>query len=61
MEVVFADGSIVNANPFRRRELFRALNGGSHKFGVVTRFGLMTYLQGQLWGGFLGRPSSTVL
>ena len=60
MEVVLADGSIVNAIPFQRRELFRALNGGSSSFEVVTRFDLMTCFQGQLWGGFIGYPSSTV-
>ena len=60
MEVVLADGSIVNANAFQRPDLFRALKGGSNNFGIVTSFDLKTYSQGQLWGGFIGYPSSTI-
>ena len=60
MEVVLADGSIVNANAFQRPDLFRALKGGSNNFGIVTRFDLKTYPQGQLWGGFIAYPSSTI-
>ena len=60
MEVVLADGSIVNVNAFQRPDLFRALKGGSNNFGIVTRFDLKTYPQGQLWGGFISYPSSTV-
>ena len=60
MEVVLADGSIVNANALQRPDLFKALKGGSNNFGIVTRFDLQTYPQGQLWGGFIAYPSSTV-
>lgn len=60
MEVVLTDGSIVNANNFHRPDLFRALKGGSNNFGIVTRFDLETYPQGQLWGGFIAYPSSIV-
>ncbi|KAL9124410.1 MAG: hypothetical protein Q9217_006252, partial [Psora testacea] len=60
MEVVLADGSIVNANTLQRPDLFRALKGGSNNFGIVTRFDLKTYSQGQLWGGFIAYPGSTV-
>lgn len=31
--------------------LFKALKGGSNNFGIVTRFDLATFKQGQLWGG----------
>ena len=60
MEVVLADGSIVNANNLQRPDLFRALKGGSNNFGIVTRFDLKTYPQGHLWGGFIAYPSSTI-
>ena len=60
MEVVLADGSIVNANTLQRPDLFKALKGGSNNFGIVTRFDLKTYSQGQLWGGFIAYPSSTI-
>lgn len=60
MEVVLADGSIVNANALQRPDLFGALKGGSNNFGIVTRFDLKTHPQGQLWGGFIAYPSSTI-
>lgn len=37
-----------------------ALKGGSNNFGIVTRFDLQTYPQGDFWGGFISYPSSTV-
>jgi len=60
MEVVLADGSIINANSQQHPDLFKALKGGSNNFGVVTRFDLKTYPQGQLWGGFIAYPASTI-
>ena len=60
MEVVLADGSIVNANALLRPDFIKALKGGSNNFGIVTRSDLKTYPQGQLWGGFIAYPSSTV-
>ena len=60
VEVVLADGSIVNSNAAQQPDLFKALKGGSNNFGIVTRFDLRTYPQGQLWGGFIAYPSSTV-
>ena len=32
-------------------DLFQALKGGSNNFGVVTRLDVVTFPQGQLWGG----------
>ena len=60
MEVVLTDGSVVSTNKVKRPDLFKALKGGSNNFGVVTRFDLMTYPQGQLYGGFLTYPASTI-
>ena len=60
MEIVLADGSIVNTNAVQGPDLFRALKGGSNNFGIITRFDLNTYNQGQLWGGFIAYPSSTI-
>ena len=60
MEIVLADGSIVNANALQRSDLFKALKGGSNNFGIVTRFDLKSYPQGQLWGGFIAYPSTTI-
>lgn len=60
MEVVLADGSIIDANSQEHSDLFRALKGGSGNFGIVTRFDLETFPQADFWGGFLSYPSSTV-
>ena len=60
LEVVLADGSVVNANAREHSDLFRALKGGSGNFGIVTRFDLQTFPQADFWGGFLSYPSNTV-
>ncbi|RYO88963.1 hypothetical protein DL764_008653 [Monosporascus ibericus] len=55
-EIVLASGEIVNANAETNRDLWIALKGGGNNFGIVTRFDLSVFEQGQLWGGkiFLG-------
>ena len=60
MEVVLANSTIVNANARENSDLFKALKGGSNNFGIVTRFDLQTYSQGNFLGGFLFYPGSTV-
>ncbi|UNI14534.1 hypothetical protein JDV02_001152 [Purpureocillium takamizusanense] len=47
-ELVVADGSIVNANRTSHPSLFRALKGGANNFGIVTRFDLATFPQGNI-------------
>lgn len=49
---MFADGSIRNvrySSPYS--DLYWALRGGGNNFGIVTRFELATYPQGDLWAG----------
>ena len=58
-EVVLANGHIVNANERERSDLWIALKGGSNNFGVVTRFDLRTFQQGDFWGGVVEYPIST--
>ncbi|KAK3178819.1 hypothetical protein OEA41_000956 [Lepraria neglecta] len=60
MEIVLANGQIVEANSHQNSDLFRALKGGSNNFGVVTRFDLQTFPHGNFWGGFIFYPGSTV-
>jgi hypothetical protein len=51
-EVVLADGSIQEvsySSPYS--DLYWALRGGGNNFGIVTRFDLMTFPQGDLWAG----------
>ncbi|KAK8925543.1 Bifunctional solanapyrone synthase [Metarhizium anisopliae] len=59
-EVVLANGSIVNANHHQHADLLWALSGGSNNFGIVTSVDLRMFEQGQLWGGFVDRPFSTM-
>ncbi|KAI9172850.1 FAD-dependent monooxygenase CTB5 [Paramyrothecium foliicola] len=56
MEVVLANGTVVNANANENRELWIALKGGSGNFGFVTRFDLeaIPFADRQtprMWGG----------
>lgn len=41
----------MQANNKANRDLFLALKGGLNNFGVVTRFDLPTFEQGEMWGG----------
>lgn len=59
-EVVLADGRIFNANANENSDLWLALRGGSNNFGVVTRFDMKTFKQGQLWGDTIYYNISTV-
>ncbi|KAK8047541.1 FAD binding domain-containing protein [Apiospora saccharicola] len=57
MQVVLANGTIVEANATSHPRLFRALKGGQNNFGVVTRFDLVAYPQPAFWGGAVMYPS----
>ncbi|KXH26274.1 FAD binding domain-containing protein [Colletotrichum simmondsii] len=49
-EVVLVSGEIVNANPSKNQDLYWALRGGGgSSFGIVTRFDLEAYAQGDVW------------
>lgn len=51
MQLVLANGSVVQVNHQLHPDLYWALRGGGNNFGIVTRFDLETFPQGQLWGG----------
>ena len=51
VQVVLANSSIVQVNQQSYPDLYWALRGGGNNFGIVTRFDLETFPQGQLWGG----------
>jgi len=58
-EVVLASGQIVNASPSKHTDLYWALRGGAgSNFGIVSRFDLMAFEQGLLWGGSTYHPST---
>jgi len=49
--VILADGQIANVNQTSYPDLYFALKGGGNNFGIVTRFDLETFPQGEMWGG----------
>ncbi|KAL8932158.1 MAG: hypothetical protein Q9216_006943 [Gyalolechia sp. 2 TL-2023] len=50
-EVVLGSGEIVQANNQTNPDLFTALKGSSNNLGIVTRFDIVAFKQGNLWGG----------
>ncbi|KAK7448814.1 hypothetical protein VKT23_013544 [Stygiomarasmius scandens] len=52
-ELVKPDGSVVTVTESSDSELFWALKGGLNNYGIVTRFTLKTFPQGQVWGGLI--------
>ncbi len=52
-ELVTAAGTVINVNRSSEPDLFFALRGGGNNFGVVTRFDVVAYPQGQMWSGSL--------
>jgi hypothetical protein len=57
--VVLANGKIVNANANVNSDLWVALKGGSNNFGVITRLDFKTFVQGDLWAGWIYNPMET--
>ncbi|RHZ72755.1 hypothetical protein CDV55_105169 [Aspergillus turcosus] len=59
-QVVLADGRIVNATKDNEHDLWLALKGGSNNFGIVTNFVFRTFPLGNIWGGNIYYPVSTL-
>ncbi|KAM0439328.1 hypothetical protein ACHAQK_006437 [Fusarium lateritium] len=58
-EVVVASGDIVNASPKTNKDLYWALRGGGgSNLGIVTRFDLVSFEQGDLWTNSLIFPGA---
>ncbi|KAH7142045.1 hypothetical protein EDB81DRAFT_54426 [Dactylonectria macrodidyma] len=59
-QVVVASGDIVNASPTVNADLYWALRGGGgSNFGIVTRFDLASFEQGDLWTNSLIFPGAS--
>ncbi|KAK1236306.1 hypothetical protein PQX77_000468 [Marasmius sp. AFHP31] len=52
-ELVKPDGTVVSVTEDSDADLFFSLKGGMNNFGIVTRFTLKTFPQGQVWGGLM--------
>ncbi|KAK7686217.1 hypothetical protein QCA50_010437 [Cerrena zonata] len=52
-ELVLPSGQVKSVTQSSNPDLFFALRGGYNNFGIVTKFTLKTYPQGQVWGGQL--------
>ncbi|KAG7446652.1 FAD-binding domain-containing protein [Guyanagaster necrorhizus] len=52
-ELVKPNGEIATVTANSDADLFFALKGGLNNFGIVTRFTLRTFPQGQVWGGLI--------
>ncbi|KAI4713811.1 hypothetical protein J4E89_001259 [Alternaria sp. Ai002NY15] len=50
-EVVTASGIIVDVSATQSPDLYWALRGGGNNFGIVTKFNMRTFVQGEMWGG----------
>ncbi|KAH8656802.1 hypothetical protein BGZ61DRAFT_371809 [Ilyonectria robusta] len=58
-QVALVSGKIVNANPKENKDLYWALRGGGgSSFGIVTRFDLEAYEQGDVWSRLTVWPAS---
>ena len=51
VELVTADGKIINVNNEEHADLFVGLKGGGNNFGVATRFDLKAFEFSTMWGG----------
>ncbi|KAL4912711.1 hypothetical protein BDW62DRAFT_216090 [Aspergillus aurantiobrunneus] len=60
IEVVLANGTVVNANEKEHSDLFAALKGGGGSFGIVTSYKLQTHPISKVWGGnYVFTPDQT--
>ncbi|KAJ4482430.1 hypothetical protein J3R30DRAFT_3459408 [Lentinula aciculospora] len=50
-EVVLVNGTVISASQNQHSDLYWALKLGSTNFGIVTRFDMLTFPQGPVWGG----------
>ncbi|KAF8899585.1 hypothetical protein CPB84DRAFT_1780125 [Gymnopilus junonius] len=59
-EFVRTDGQVVTVTQASDPDLFFGLKGGGNNFGIVTRFTLQTFPQGQVWGGLIRFTGSSI-
>ena len=55
-EIVLADGRIASCSPTQEPDLFWAIRGAGHMFGILTSFTFRAYQQGPVYGGMVVFP-----
>lgn len=58
LEVVLADGNIIEASAENNSDLYRTLKGGGGGFGIVTRFDVETFSRAPIWSAYREYPES---
>jgi hypothetical protein len=58
IQIVLASGKLTDVNATSLPDLFRALKGGMNNFGIVTRFDLTPFPQGEILAGDIANPIS---
>jgi FAD/FMN-containing dehydrogenase len=58
IQIVLASGELTNANATSLPDLFPALKGGMNNFGIVTRFDLTPFPQGEILAGVIANRIS---
>lgn len=57
IQVVMADGTVLEANDTENADLFWVIRGAGAQFGIVTRFVSRVHKQGPVWSGALVFPA----
>jgi hypothetical protein len=58
---VLADGTITKVSKKNKPDLFKALKGGINNFGVVTKFLIKAFPQGEAFGGLSVHPMTRTM
>lgn len=58
LEVVLANGDIVEASTEKNSDLYQVLKGGGSGFGIVTRFDMKTFDRLPIWSAYREYPES---
>lgn len=51
-DIVIANGELITVDESTHGDLFKALRGGAHNFGIVTSLTLKLYPHQGMWGGY---------
>ena len=59
-QVVLGNGDVVQANNKTNPDLFKALKGSQNNLAIITRFDIVAFEQGLLWGGTTVYDNTTI-